>query len=326
MRDDLLREVLSSPLEEHRPASRIPWVVAGIFVAAALVALGTIAGIAALATDPAPAAAPTTTAAPTSTTEPPPETGAAGLEVAWEHRLGDRLLIAVTTTAAPGDDPRAADWMRSANWVLQVDESRTVSATAEHTDPVAPGLYTITFPAVDLTGPATLLAYPATDVAESTHEVTIPAAQFPLVEPLDPIVVGGETLELDLRLDDGGGTLRWTLGGDGAGRAALSLRADYTEVGEDGTTAQRIMSEQGVEVPFLSAGLTYHDPARRGTLRLYHLDDPDEPTFRTRHWGDPRREVAVEDLTVVITVLLQSYGEEPLAVPFDPISPVTATG
>jgi hypothetical protein len=127
-------------------------------------------------------------------------------------------------------------------------------------------------------------------------------------------------------IDDGGGTLEWALTGDTRSRATVAVQIDYTEVGDGGDSPQRIMSEQGVAVPFLSAGLTYGDPDRQGALRLYHLDDPEEPTFRTRHWGDPGRAVTVEDLLVVIAVRLHGYADDPIEIPFDPPAPLTAGG
>ncbi|MFH1329132.1 MAG: hypothetical protein ABIJ48_00520 [Actinomycetota bacterium] len=188
-------------------------------------------------------------------------------------------------------------------------------ATAELFTALAPGLFALEFPDIDITGGVELLAYPASELVEGVFPTGLASAQLPWEGPLaaTPYLLGGEEVVIDrLRLDDGGGEIVWHLAGDSEARAVVSAGATYSEVGG---APQAIVAEPDLPLASLVASPTATPVTRFGVVHLFHLDDPDQPTYRSRFWGDPERVVAVEALDLELLVRLYRYAAEPVVIP-----------
>jgi hypothetical protein len=240
---------------------------------------------------------------------------------AWSQ--GDHLYLVVATTVLPGEDPETVAGVPSAHWVLRLTNGDLVSTTAELTTPSAPGIFTLEFPAIDLSGGVELLAYPAGDMIERTFTTTRDSAQFPWSGPLDgdggvlgaPYHLGGEEIAInEIRLDDGGGEIGWHLSGNSEARAVVTAGATYTEP-EAGP--QAIVAERDLPLAYLVATVSGTPATRSGSVHLFHLDDVNGPSFRSRFFGDPERVVAVVDLNLEIVVRLYRYHTDPTVIPVD---------
>ena len=189
--------------------------------------------------------------------------------------------------------------------------------------PAAPGAFTLEFPDTDLSGGVDLLAYPAADMIERTFTTTRDSAQFPWSGPLDgeggvlgaPYHLGGEEVAInEIRLDDGGGEIGWHLSGNSEARAVVTAAATYTE---PDAGPQAIVAERDLPTASLVATVGADLATRSGGIHLFHLDDVNDPSFRSRFWGDPERAVMVEQLELTITVRLFTYAAEPVVIPVD---------
>jgi hypothetical protein len=183
------------------------------------------------------------------------------------------------------------------------------------TTPLAPGAFTVEFPDADLSGGADLLVYPTAQVQEEAFRVSLASAQLPWEGPLPgaPFRIGEEHIEVDrFRLDDAGGEFVWHLAGDSVARAQVNAGATYAEVGG---REQAIVAEPDLPYGFLWAIAGGRPATRSDTIHLFHLDDAQQPSFRSRFWGDPERVVPVEGLTFEVTVALYRYAPEPIVVP-----------
>jgi hypothetical protein len=328
MRDDLIREVLRSPLDDPPPRRRARGVVVLAFVAAAVLAAATTLGAEALMGDRGDASsddAATTTEAPVAAAPGPVQVGSLIAEVAWAYDQGSFLYLSAVLSPAPGTDPSESAGITSAHWVLRLADGQTLTSVSEETDPATPGIFTIGFPQADLTGGAELLMYPVEDVTDTEAVIKPAAAAFPWEGLPDggPYPVGGDTLVVEaLRLDDAGGELRWRLTGSSVTRAVVRVTATYAEAGGE---AQAIVGEDALPADVMRSARTRLSPTRQSTLRLYHLDDPQQPSSRSRYWGDAQRAVDVIDVEVTLSIRAFRYVAEPVVIPFLAVRPVSAS-
>jgi hypothetical protein len=324
MSDAALREVLRSPLDDRPRSGRGGWAGLAALLAAAAVGFGVTAGVRALTGGEATA----TTEATTTTAGSPAAAGPAlmgevGAEAMAAWSQGGHLYLVVVTTVLPGQDAEDVAGVPSAHWVLRLAGGDLVAATAELTTLSAPGIFTLEFPETNLAPGADLLAYPAGDIIERTFATTRDSAQFPWSGPLDgdggvlgaSYHLGGEEVAIhEIRLDDGGGEIGWHLSGDSEARAVLTAWATYTE---PGAGPQAIVAERDLPLASLVAAADSSPAARSGTIHLFHLDDVNAPSFRSRFFGDPERVVAVEDLDLEIVVRMYRYSTDPAIIPVD---------
>lgn len=328
MSDAALREVLRSPLDDLPRSHRGAWAAVAALVVAAGCGFGVGAGVRALeraSTEETPPATTANTEATTSTSAPASiAVGDVTVEAAAAFRQGGKLYVVVTTTVLPGADPEETTGLGSAHWVLRLPDGSQATATAEHSTPAVPGVFTVEFPDGDPSGGTQLLLYPAEDVIERTFTTTRDSTQLPYEGPLDTeggvlgmsYRLGGQEIAFHaIRLDDAGGELGWHLSGDSTARAVVDAEATYTEV--DGGL-QSIVPESRLPYASLMTLPGSAPPARSGSLHLFHLDDAANPTFRSRFFGDPERVVAVRGLVLQIDVRLYRYSATPAAIPVDP--------
>jgi hypothetical protein len=319
MSDDALREVLRSPLDDLPPPRRGTWAGAAALLLAVAAGFGVVAGIRALGNDsPAIGETTTTTQSATSTTAAGPVAlGGLGVEAVAAWNRGDRLYLVVATTVPPGADPSETEGLSSAHWVLRAGEGDLLTATAELSTPLAAGLFTLEFPATDLSAGAELLVYPAVEVVDDTFSTALDSAQFPWEGPLEgtPYRLAGEELAIDrIRLDDGGGEIVWHLAGDSESRATVSAGATYSEV-EVGP--QAVVAERDLPEAYLVAAAGGAPATRSGAVHLFHIDNVYAPSYRSRFFGDPTRQVPVEQLNLEIVVRMYHYAADPVVVPVD---------
>ena len=318
MSQDALREVLRSPLDDLPGRRRGSAVAFAAFLLAAGVGVGIVAGGRALGSDQAaPESSLTTTGAvPETTVAAPVSLGELGVEVAAVWQQGEHLYAVVTTTVLPGADPADTAVAAGAHWVLRLPGGELLTATDEYTSTFVPGTFTVEFPLAEISGSAELLVYPVAEVLEARFPTTRDSMALPWEGPLDglPYRIGGEELIIDgFRLDDAGGEMEWHLAGSTVSRAVVGAGAGYREVGGD---LQRIVAEEELPAAFLVSTVAGQPSARSGLVHLFRLDDAAAPTFRSRFTGDPERAVAIEDLTVEVTVRLYRYSDEPVVVRF----------
>jgi hypothetical protein len=319
MSDDALREVLRSPLDELRPPGRGGWAGLAALALAAACGFGATAGIRTLAGGDGTAANATTTteAAPSTTPAAITPLGDLGVEALAAWRQGGRLDLVVATTILPGAERDEVPAMEGAHWVLRLGEDDLRPATAELHTPLAPGLFTLEVPDTDITGGVELLAYPAVEVVEGEFPTALDSAQLPWEGPPagTPYRLGGEEMFIDLlRLDDAGGEVVWYLAGDSASRAVVSATATYSEIGGG---PQAVVAEPDLPAAWLVTAVRALPATRSGSVHLFHLDDVDSPTYRSRFWGDAGRAVVVEELDLAITVRLYTFAAEPVVIPVD---------
>lgn len=223
----------------------------------------------------------------------------------------------VATTILPGNERDEVAAMPGAHWVLCLGEDDLRPATAELVTPLAPGLFTLEIPAADLTGGVELLAYPAAEVVAGVFPTALASVHFPWEGPPagTPYRLGGEEIVIDrLRLDDGGGEVVWHLAGDSEARAVVSAGATYSEVGG---APQVIVAEPDLPAAWLVAAVGATPATRSGSVHLFHLDDVNWPSFRSRFWGNPERATAVGELDLELAVRLYRYAAEPVVIPMD---------
>ncbi len=102
-----------------------------------------------------------------------------------------------------------------------------------------------------------------------------------------------------------GGELRWHLDSESLVRVAVEVEATYRE----GERDERIVTGRALPTAFLQLEATAGTPRTSEVMELYHLDDPEEPTFRSRFWGD-EDPVDVTDLEVRWSIEVSIYSEE----------------
>jgi hypothetical protein len=328
MRDDLIREVLRSPLDDPPRRRQGKGATALAFAVAAALAAAATLGVSTLTNKSGEPSAGTTTMAGTPTTAAggPVMAGGLMMEVVWAYDQSTYLYLSVLVSPAPGTDPSQVVRITSAHWVLRLAGGETITFVSEETDPATPGIFTVGFPQADLTGGAELLMYPVEDVTDTEAVTRRPDAAFPWEGLPDdgPYAVGGDTLRVEaLRLDDAGGELSWQLTGSSVTRAEVGVSVTYTETGGE---AQAIVGEDALPVDAMRSARVRLSPARQSTLRLYHLDDPQDPTSRSRFWGDAQRVVQVTDLEVILSIRAYRYSADPVVIPFQPVHPAPASG
>ena len=296
-------------------------------LAAALAATATL-GVSTLTKengDPSAGTTTTMTGTPTAAAQGPVMAGGLMVEVAWAYDQSTYLYLSVVVSPAPGTDPSEVARITSAHWVLRLAGGQTLTFVSEETDPATPGIFTVGFPQADLTGGAELLMYPVEDVT-NTEAVTRRAdASLPWegLPDASPYSVGGDTLSIEaLRLDDAGGELSWRFTGSSVTRAEVGVSVAYTETGGE---AQAIVGEDALPVDAMRSARVHLSPARQSTLRLYHLDDPLEPTSTSRFWGDAQRLVDVNDLEMTLSIRAYRYSADPVVIPFQPVRPAPAS-
>ncbi len=320
MSDDALREVLRSPLDDLPRAGRRGGRAVAAFLLAAATGAGAVAGGRALSSpEPGPQSSTTTTLAAGG--EPaaavPVPMGEVGVEVAATWSQGEHRYLLVATTVRPGVEPTTVEAVPSAHWTLRLEEGDLLPAVAEYTSAAVPGLFVVEFPGPGSSGAADLLAYPAAEVLEGAFVTSRESAQLPWEEPPDgtPYRLGGEEVVIErVRVDDAGGEVAWHLAGATPGRAVVSAGASYQEVGGG---PQVIVPEADLPFASLVAGASPVPSARSGLLHLFRLDDPQQPSFRSRFWGDPERVVPIQGFTLEIGVRLYRYAQDPVVVPFE---------
>lgn len=301
--------VLESPLDDLPERRRIHPVLA--FVIAAVAGGLATAGAASAWSDDA---APVTTTAPVTTIADEPselstdlvlEDGTLIEQLRWWSEA-DTLTVLVTATVPPGGDPAATRPVISGYWELVLTDGRVIDGSASS----EVGVSRVEFagPGVGPATAATLRYSPPITTTEVEVTWTESALTFPwLPATAEPLAVAdGALVELDrARFDDMGGEVVWHLEGEGRLRANLDVEVTYREEGRD----ERIVSRYGLPTAFLQLDPAALRPITGETLELYHLDDPVEPTFRSRFWGDPDP-VDVTDMTVTWTVLIVGYSDD----------------
>lgn len=327
MRDETLRELLQSPLEDKQ-APGVGWVAfLGVFLlAAAIGAGGGVAGRALIGDDADPVAASTTTL-PVSVAEPA-EDAVRSLPVAapgdsrlvgeWIYLSDDAVLIGVASLVEPGVDPAEAAGMSSARWLLRAAEGgRTVPFSAEQAWAAAQGMFVAEFPGSAASIPFdTLLVLPTTETVEATATWTVETEALPYTFEPEPaeIDVDGVRLVIDeVRVDDAGGSVTWHLAGGEDVRARVGATIRYEDV--DAGEVRRSVVDTELPAPPLQLTIPPARPARSDTLRLYRLDDPLRPSFRSRYTGDPQLAVAVRDVEIEWSVEVFRYAAQAIEVP-----------
>jgi hypothetical protein len=312
---DALREVLRSPLDDP-PPGRSGWGAAALaFLVAAAVGVGGVAALRAGGTTAATQSTTTLAAVDEPVVTAPVSVGDLGVEVAAVWNQGDHLYVVVATTVLPGSDPAGVTAIPDAQWVIRLPEGDQVTATGEYTSGLVPGLFTVEFPALSASGEAQLLMYPAAAEADADFSTQRDTAQLPWEGPLDgtPYRLGDQEVVIDtVRLDDAGGEVSWHLGGGSAAHAVVTAGATYQEVGGD---PQVIVPESALPFASLVSVDSPVPSAGSGLIHLFRLDDAENPSFRSRFWGDPDKVVAIQGLTVEISARVYRYAEEAAVFP-----------
>lgn len=321
MRDDALRELLQSPLDDRpqRP-ERLPAILAAL--GSAVLGATIVAGGAALAGDgtpaPVPATPPSTLAAPDPEPAVPMLAPGVGAEVVRVLRQGDRWFVTVAAVVEPGDDPESVEGPPSANWGLRFEDGSEVGFVEERVDGFLPGVFTVVFPAGPTQRtPSAVVAAPADRVERGTATWDVGATTLPWDGPLpeDALQTAGATIVVDeVTLSGDGGTVSWHVDGRPLEvRANVDLRADFTVDGDpQAIAAEWVFGGAPLQLVDSPAGVSDD-----GTLPLFRLDDPETPSWRSRWWGDPAP-VEVEDLVLEWATTTYHYGEEAAVIPIDP--------
>jgi hypothetical protein len=322
--DDALRELLRSPLEGLPRRSSRRWVrtlavgLGGLTLGAALAG----AAVLGLGTDEAADTTAVFAASTTTTSGPAPLGGSLHAEAAWVMQRADALLVGVHLIADPGTSPELPG---SAAWELRLDDGRSVLFRADYAVFISPGVMTVEFPGegIEIPDLEALVLRPARRALELSGVWEIDAGQLPWRGPAPGPIVTGEDFTLratEVRIADNGGAIEWQLFGAAGRRALLDAEASWTAAGEDEprvAAAEYRIGETPLQLSPLRA-----DARWSGSIELYRLDDPDEPTFRSRWWGDPGT-VAVEGLTVEFSVVVFEYADEGIEVPLAGVPVVT---
>lgn len=314
MIDSSLAEILRSPLDDLPPKRQIPpWAA---FVVAAIVGLATTLT---LFPDRSVDLSATTTVATSTTTTvavaPRVLTLANGTmidQLLWWD-VADGAAVLVTASVPPGVSPEEADPVISGLWDVVLDDGRVVPGRTAAD--IGASVVEFTGPGVTLDQLATLRYRPPIEATEATVEWTEEAIAFPWTpQPgttLDSL--GSASLVLDeVRFDDMGGEIVWHIEGDDQFLASLDVDVTYTEDG----SPERIASRFGLPTALLQFDGHASPPVDGDVLELFHLDDPVEPTFRSRFWGDPDP-VDVEDVTVTWSIVFARYASEPIEAPVE---------
>ena len=303
--------ILESPLDDLPPRRGLHPALA--FAVAAAVGAVTTVGVASAFDDGAPAATPATTT--TTVTSEPAEVstelvlddGTRIEQLRWWSG-DDSLTVLVTAAVRPGADPSETDPVTSGYWELVTSDGRT--AVGRVSSDVGVSMIEFGGPGIDETTAALLRYSPPATTFERDIVWTEDAVSFPWRPPIDgPLAsADGAAIVIDsTRFDDMGGEIVWHLETDGRHRATLDVTVDYREEGR----AERIVSRYGLPAAFLQLEAADLVPIDGATLELYHLDDPEEPTFRSRFWGDPDP-VDVDDVVVRWTIVIAGYSGEPV--------------
>jgi len=236
------------------------------------------------------------------------------IEPAWLLERRDRLLIGVHILSEPGTTPELPS---SAAWSLLLDDGREVPFSADYASFLAPGVVTVEFPG-DGIEPADLEALvvrPATRSLEVTGTWEVPAGELPWRGPPPGPIATAEGFTLmatDVRIGDDGGSIEWQLFGASGRRTVLDAEASWTVPGDD---LRRVAAAE-YRIGDTPLQLSPLRPNARwsGSLELYRLDDPQNPTFRSRWWGDPGP-VTIDGLTVEFRATVYEYADDGIPVP-----------
>ncbi len=318
MSEEALRELLRSPLDDL-PPRRAGRGAAVVIALLALVAGGTAGfGTAAFVDDETPVVETTTSTTTTSVAAADP-VGAgegAGLEVAWTYHDGEAFFVGVTTTIDPEVDRSEAHGIQTARWGLRLTDGREVEFDAEYASPAAQGMLTVEFPGAGFEPDdvEALIVMPMLESAETTATATVGVEELPWEGPLEGVDAGGITIAVQsVRIDDAGGYLAWTVDDSPDRRAFVRLSGTYLQGGD----TQRFVPEFDLPVAPLQFSPGTYRPARGGTLQLFRLDDPDNPSFRSRYTGDPEAVVEIDGITFEWFVAVYRYQTAAIEVPLD---------
>jgi hypothetical protein len=241
-----------------------------------------------------------------------------GLEVeaAWMMERGGSLYVGVHVTAAPGSNTPLP---RSGRWTLRLHSGATVVFEAEHAHPSLPGVITLEFSDTDAADVAALAVRPAVDAvaAGETWEIETDALPWRGPAPGPIAEVGDVTvLSSSIRIADTGGEVAWSLVGGDLPRALVDAVVEYTVPG-----GERRVAIPEHELPGVPLTIRDAPPgaAASGTVQLYRLDDPDEPTFRSRFWGDPGTVEVEGPVVIEWAVVLYTYAEDAVEIPLDDV-------
>jgi hypothetical protein len=318
MSEEALRELLRSPLDDPQPRRSRPLRLAGIGMLALAVGGGAAFGGSALLADeelPAPASTTvTTTTVPADTRVQAAE--GVGLEASWIYDAGDDLYVGLSTVVDPGTDRTTADGIQTGWWRLRVADGREFDFTAEFAAPTAQGMLTVEFPGVGVHADdlEALVVLPMIDSVETTTTAAVDVEALPWPGPLDGPEADGVTIIVDeVRIDDAGGFLTWRIDGLGDRRAVVRLQGTYrnTETGD----LERFVAETDLPAPPLQLSPASGRPARSGTIQLFRLDDPDNPSFRSRYTGDADAVVTIDGITFEWSVVVFRYRSATVAMP-----------
>lgn len=324
MSDDALRELLRSPLEDSPRRAPLLW-IRTVALGLGGLALGTaLAGAAVLAFG-AEEAAETTAVLTSSTTTPTGPVlldGGLHAEAAWVMQRGDALLVGVHLLSEPGTSPEPPG---SAAWELRLDDGRSVLYRADYAAFLSPGVLTVEFPGedIEIADLEALVVRPARRAIELSGAWEIDVDQLPWRGPPPGPIVAGEDFTLsatEVHIGDNGGVIEWQLFNAAGRRALLDVEASWTVPGENEPRAAG--AEHRIGGTPLQLGPLRPDARWSGSIDLYRFDDPDEPTFRSRWWGDPGP-VVVEGLTVEFSVVVFEYADGGIEVPLVGVPLVT---
>lgn len=319
MSDDALRELLASPLED-RPRRAPEWArLAALGVAAAVVGFLATVGLSLLvgghdADASAGGSMPTGETTATTVAAPPEVADGLTLQPAWIMERGGSIFVGVHLLQAPGSDP---DVPEAAAWALRTEAGRYVGYLADHSDPVTPGVFTIEFPAlgVDVDEIETLLVRPSIGSRELTATWDLDLNELPWAGPAPGPIIEDENVTFratKIRLADNGGYVEWSMFGASGQRAVVEATAVWTVPGSD-EIRKAVPEDQLPGVP-LQRGAVMGGATSTGTVALYRLDDPEEPTFRSRWWGEPGP-VEIEALRIDWRAVVFEYPEAGIEVP-----------
>lgn len=322
MSDQALRELLTSPLDDPGRPPLPPRLRAALSAAAGALAGAAIGlGVVALFAE-----------GPDTTTTPPAEATAATTadtpvvagdrttaEAAWMMSRADGLYVGVHLVAPP--DAETAPAPASAAWTLRLDDGRLIPFRAEHAVFFAPGVVTVEFPVrgIDPADVAGLTMHPAVATTQLESRWDLEVTQLPWRGPAPGPIAAADAFSIvatGLRLGGDGGVVEWQLFGAARTRAIVDAEATWTVRG--GEEPQMAAAEYRIGDAPLQLGPLPADARSSGTLDLFHLDDPQAPTYRSRWWGDPGP-VEIDGLAFVFRVTVYDYAEDGIDIPLEGI-------
>jgi len=298
MTEGALAELMRSPLDDERPPRTPSWM---LWLTAGCLA-GLAAGIALLpivAADEAPIEIVTTTTISTrAATGPVAIGGGLSVEPMWAVRHDDAVWIAFSTPIVPGLRSGDVQAIPTIDWLLTTGPGRDVTAIDVVVDPTFPGLMAVEFPlgSDESLNDATVTARPAATAESVSTSVDLPAPDLPWGGPVPPINVGSATVITDFAdLRDDGGWLQWQV--DAPQGVQVSVLATFEYIVAADGERRTLIPEGLLPGSFLQLGAPAPPPAASGVIDLFRTDDPDDPSFRSRWWGDDQP-VDVERLSV----------------------------